>query len=264
MTTKPVERFPLPAFLILTPLLSLGIALFLPLPVEIIALLMVLIPVTLPILLTALAEGGKGVAELFKKLFRWRVSLKWYALAAGTPLAIILICSLLGYLIGWSPSVTFHIPEPAMLITATIVSLLAAVFEEFGWRGYALPRLLKHRSALVSALLIGIAWGLLHIGLGLRDNRPWLPTFLAPVAISVVLTWLFVQTRGSLTMAVLYHFVIDASPQFLLHGITTAQNIWLQVIVSFAAAFILILIFGVNLRNESVQSFAVSAPGKID
>jgi hypothetical protein len=78
MNTKStiVERYSLPAYLILTPLLSLAIALFLPLPTVAIALLLILIPATLAILLAALAEGRKGAAELLKKLFQWRAGLK--------------------------------------------------------------------------------------------------------------------------------------------------------------------------------------------
>jgi hypothetical protein len=86
-----VERYSLPLFIILTPLISLAIALLLPLPTVLIALLLLLVPSSLAILITALAEGRKSVAMLLKKLVQWRISAKWYAVALVMPLGIILL-----------------------------------------------------------------------------------------------------------------------------------------------------------------------------
>jgi len=62
MNTKPtfIEQYSLTIYLVLTPLISLAMALFLPLPTVLIALLLLLVPSTLAILLTALAEGVKA------------------------------------------------------------------------------------------------------------------------------------------------------------------------------------------------------------
>jgi len=245
-----IQRIALPIYLILTPLISLAIALFLPVPVIVIALLLLLVPSTLAILLTGLAEGRKSLADLLKKLINWRIGFKWYAVALCFPVGIIMASSVLTVLLGWAPSVQFNIPERSMLIVNSIFIPLVAILEELGWRGYALPRLLKYRSPLASALIIGIAHGILHIGLGLVDGRPWLPTFLSPLAMSIAWTWLFVHTRGSLAMAILYHFAIDYAPQFFFSGLTTAQGVWAQTIVNLAIAFTLILLFGVNLQRS--------------
>jgi len=255
MNTKSpmMERYSLPAYLILIPLISLAIAFLLPLPTVVIALLLILVPTTMAILFTALAEGGESVAALLKKLFQWRIGLKWYAVALGLPVGIILASSTLAFLFGWTLAIRLSIPKLSMLIINTVVALLAAFLEEFGWRGYALPRLLTRRSPLSSALLIGIAWGILHIGIGLLAGRPWLPTFLTPLGLSVVLTWLFVHTRGSLAIAILFHFAMDFSPQFLLHGLSMVQAVWSQAIVILALAFILIVIFGPNLQRRFVK-----------
>jgi membrane protease YdiL (CAAX protease family) len=250
-----LKRYSLPAYLILTPLISNAIALFLPLPTVGIALLMVLVPVIMAILLTALAEGRRSLVLLLKKLFQWRISLTWYATALLMPMGIILTAVVLAFLFGWTPTIQFNVPEPSMLIINSVVVLLAAVFEEFGWRGYALPRLLAHSSPLSSAVLIGIAWGILHIGLSLSAGRPWLPSFLSPLAGSIALTWLFVHTRGSLAMAILYHFAINYFPQFFLLplGLTSAQLVWAETIANLAVAFALILLFGVNLHRGPVE-----------
>jgi membrane protease YdiL (CAAX protease family) len=78
------------------------------------------------------------------------------------------------------------------------------------------------------------------------------------LGISVVLTWLFLQTRGSLAMVILCHFGLDYFPQFL-SGISLEHSIWSQAIVSLALALALIAIFGPNLRaTRSMKPALVS------
>ena len=260
MNRKPSisERSALYAYLILTPLISLAVALFLPLPVIGIALLMLLIPSTLAVLFATLAEGRKGMSELLWKLFQWNASLKWYVVALALPAVIILLSSVVAFLFGWSPAVEIQIPSASQLITNLLLIVLIAVLEELGWRGYALPRLLSYHSPLTSALIIGTLWGLLHIGIGLADGRPWLPTFLTPFGISITLTWLFLHTRGSLAMAMLFHFAIDYFPQFFLQGLTVSQGLWAQTIINIIVAFVLILLFGAGLQRSPAKELAVA------
>jgi len=200
---------------------------------------------------------------LLKKVFQWQVGLKWYVVALALSVGIILLADVLAFFLGWAPKVQFSVPASSQLITNFILILLVAVLEELGWRGYALPRLLVHRSPLSSALIIGILWGILHIGIGLVDGRPWMPTFLVPVGLSVVMTWLFVHTQGSLAMAILFHFAIDYSPQFLLAGLAIEQAVWAQAVVVLAAAFVLILLFGVNLQRNLVNKQGMVSAGQV-
>ena len=52
----------------------------LPLPGEVILIVMVFIPALMAIFLTALSEGESHVRSLLRKLAPWRISLKWVAL----------------------------------------------------------------------------------------------------------------------------------------------------------------------------------------
>jgi membrane protease YdiL (CAAX protease family) len=117
------------------------------------------------------------------------------------------------------------------------------------------------RSPLASALTIGTPWGLLHIGVGLADGRTWLPTFLAPFGMSVTLTWLFLHTRGSLAMAILFHFMVDYSPQFILSGLSREQAIWSQAIVNLAVALTLVLIYGQGLQRAQAKDLVAMEGG---
>lgn len=261
MKTKTIlsEQSALLLYLILTPLISLAIALFLPLPPEVIALLILLIISTMAILCTALSEGRQGVSHVLRKIFQWRINFRWYLVALLMPVGIILASGVLAFFLGWIPTFEIRVPAASQLIFNLILITLIAVLEEFGWRGYALPKLLRYLSPLPSALIIGIAAGLLHIGLGLITGRPWLPTFLVPVGFSVIWTWLFVHTRGSLAMAMLFHFAIDYAPQFVLDSpLPIAQALWAQAIVSLAVALVLILLFGTDLQRGTVKELAVA------
>ena len=131
-----------------------------------------------------------------------------------------------------------------------------AVTEELGWRGYVLPRLLTSRSALSSALFIGVIWGIVHLGLILpgqmNAGSHWLPSILYIVGLSVILTWLYVQTGGSLVIPILFHFG-QSYFVFLNGGITLSQQLWLMTGVMLGIGLVLILFYGRNLQRSPVQ-----------
>ena len=258
MNTKSdfIERYSLPTFLILTPLLSLAIPLFLELPTELVPLIMIFIPALMAILLTSLSKGRKGVVALLQKLFQWRIPFKWFAISLGLAFGLRLAMSLLAFLFGWITTFQFNPWSPQQFIIIGVFTMIGAIMEELGWRGYALPKLLSQRTALTSALLIGIPWGILHIGLILpgqmNAGTSGLETILYLIALSVVLTWLFVQTRGNLVVVILYHagenFFV-----FLNGGISITQSLRLLNLVTIALAIVLILFYGVNLQRNLVK-----------
>ena len=86
----------------------------------------------------------------------------------------------------------------------------SALGEEIGWRGYALPRLQARMSALSASLIIGPIWALWHLPLWLTGAPGRTPTlyaafFASVIALSVILTWVYNSTGGSLLMVVLLH-----------------------------------------------------------
>jgi membrane protease YdiL (CAAX protease family) len=86
----------------------------------------------------------------------------------------------------------------------------SALGEEIGWRGYVLPRLQSRMSALSAALLIAPIWGLWHLPLWLTGDPVKTPTFYVAFfasvfPMSIILTWVYNSTGGSLLMVVLAH-----------------------------------------------------------
>jgi membrane protease YdiL (CAAX protease family) len=130
--------------------------------------------------------------------------------------------------------------------------------EELGWRGYALPRLQQHRTALTSSVLLGLVWGLWHIPLYLVPGTGQYeilrsgtnPAFAIvgfvgwTIGLSVLFTWLFNQTRGSLLVVILFHTAVNLAA-FLPAAVgATGAAALLNVLLTWAVAVVVIARYG--------------------
>lgn len=173
-------------------------------------------PSLVGVLLTAWLEGPAGMRALGQRLRDWRAGWWWLALLI-IPLTTALqpiLRALLGY----------HTDAPAMLglLGPGIgLGIAAGLMEEFGWRGWLLPHLLKRPSPLRATLLLGLFWGGLwhgyadYFGLGDRGWVGWLLVLLlGPVLLTawaLLLTRLYQHTGGSLLLSILMHASISSS-----------------------------------------------------
>jgi uncharacterized protein len=164
-------------------------------------------PSLLGILLTALFSGTSGLFELFGRLGRVRVPLRWYAVVLLLLPALWLIAVGIPTLLGLA---TITIPGAGFIV----FNGFAGIAEELGWRGFALPRLQARQSALTASLLLGVLWGLWHlpwrIALGLPLTSAGLVQFIISyplmlTAWTVLFTWVYNNTKGSLFLMVLFH-----------------------------------------------------------
>lgn len=168
----------------------------------------------------AAVEGGKpAVRELLGRVRIWRVGARWWVAALLLPLlpGIAAICLAAAYTnrpVDWSSFGPWYGVIPSMLLLITF----AGLGEEFGWRGFALPRLQTRHNALTATLIIGGFHALWHIPLFLVKGEAYnilaqqvgfLPAFLGyavlVLALSFQLTWIFNNTGGSVLLAAVYH-----------------------------------------------------------
>jgi membrane protease YdiL (CAAX protease family) len=125
------------------------------------------------------------------------------------------------------------------LFFSPIANSLFAFGEEWGWRGWLLPRLVRERGLWPGLVLTGVTWGLWHAPLTLRGyNYPNLGPFAAVMFIGfcvifgVLIGWLRLWT-GSVWPAVVAHAALNgcagitlligdaaAPPNLALAGIT--------------------------------------------
>jgi uncharacterized protein len=162
--------------------------------------------------ISAVNGGWKAVSGLLSRFIIWRVGLRWYLFVLlGLP-AIGLLAALL------AGTFSFEIFTHTATFMALLFNLLITgpVGEELGWRGFALPRLLQRYNPLTASLILGCLWGFWHLPSFLASGTPQtglsFPAFvLGAVVLTIITTWVFIHTRGSVLMSALIHFMANFS-----------------------------------------------------
>jgi membrane protease YdiL (CAAX protease family) len=163
-------------------------------------------PLIAAVLVSRFGPGGAGVRALFRSLRTWRVGAVWYLVAlglfAGIHVAGTAVYAALG---GDAAGRWLYLPENGQHVAAMIVIPIA---EEPGWRGFALPRLQERYSALKASLVLGVFWALWHTMMFVLQGTSPLTFAISMVNIlagSVIFSWIYNRTRGSLLIAILAH-----------------------------------------------------------
>jgi membrane protease YdiL (CAAX protease family) len=159
-------------------------------------------------------EGVKGSLGLLR-------SPKYYLAALVIPAvfvtAVVLITTQAVVIPGGAPVGEFRWSEATwpvylMLLVIALPVTLFTFGEEYGWRGYLLPRLLP-LGEIRASVLIGVIWGVWHLPLILAGlNYPGVSIWLAiivftfvTVALSFTYTWFYVASSGSVLIAAVFH-----------------------------------------------------------
>ncbi len=209
-------------------------------------------PLVAAILVTGIFERGAGLKTLFRRAFDTHFrKIWWLPIFLVLPLLVIGAFYLAAGIDGVTPPFPPEANPPWMLffVFFSVLFLSGPFEEEFGWRGYALPRLQAKYSALVSSLILGIIWALWHVPQFLIPNNGmfyktpiW--TFIPTVtAATVIFTWIYNHTNGSLLASLLTHTMFNLS-MFLFPVLDTKYG-YLLVLAFFAiGAVAIVLVFG--------------------
>jgi uncharacterized protein len=164
----------------------------------------------------ALSAGKQGVRDLLRRCVRWRFGVPLYAWAVFLQPAVLVTVLLLTHR---GADLRTVAPGPAAgtfgLQLFSNVFLGGGLGEELGWRGFLLPQLCRRHSPLVASLLVGLAWFAWHIPAYAFLNKgaedPLLPFALISLPFSVLLTWAYFRSNGSLLLPILLHGSINAA-----------------------------------------------------
>ncbi len=202
-------------------------------------------------------EGLKGSLGLLRP---WKYYLAALFVPAVFVTAVVLIVQALSLgefrwsLVGWLVYLT--------LLLKVLPNVLFTLGEEYGWRGYLLPRLLP-LGEIRATLLVGLIWGPWHVplllaGLNYPGVNPWLAILVflfTVVAFSFAYTWFYVASSGSVLVVALVHQSNN----------TFADNFWQpplmsegsQLAASLVAGVVMmalvVVVYGLFKRSERVE-----------
>ncbi|MEZ4384028.1 MAG: CPBP family glutamic-type intramembrane protease [Nannocystaceae bacterium] len=173
------------------------------------------------LLMTARTGGKAGLRSLIRSLIRWRVAWRWYAVALLTaPVTAFAVLMILAQgAPEFSPAILNVDAPVTFLLSGLAAGVAVGLFEEIGWSGFAIPRMLARRGPLGVGLVVGVLWGLWHLPMfwevdSFAGGLPlavllarlfaWLPPYRALMA------WVYENTE-SLLVVVLMHVSLVTS-----------------------------------------------------
>jgi membrane protease YdiL (CAAX protease family) len=167
-------------------------------------------PLLATLVVAAVIDGRSGLRTLRGRLLRWRVGWRWYGVALGLPLAVLLGAVTLNLGLGAPTSALDDLDPWYVLVLVFAVRLInpldGPLGEEPGWRGFALPRLQDGRSPLCASLILGLLVAGWHLPLVFLPGEELAPVLLlATVAVTFVYTWIFNHTGDSAFMTLVTH-----------------------------------------------------------
>ena len=224
-------------------------------------------PTIAALVLTGYLHEREGVVRLGRRLRHWRVAPRWYLLSLGFSPALLLVAVAVHRATGGSlPTLSF--PDPRILAIGFVYVLLTSVAgEELGWRGFALPRLQRSYSALTASLLIGAVWFLWHLPLFYMhdDFHRFIPLELFALQIvgfSVLYTWLFNNTDGSLVLPHLFHtannftfFVVPVLPR---GPADPTRPLWIGIGLLWAVVAVVVSVTGPESLSRNASGVTYS------
>jgi membrane protease YdiL (CAAX protease family) len=161
-------------------------------------------------ILTFAQDGWKGLAALYARLVHWRFGIQWYALVL---LGIPVVGWIASQIAGSTP--LKHADNfPQFLWLLLYVMITGPLCEELGWRGFALPRLLKRFNPFTASVILGLLWGVWHLpaffvsGM-VQAGMPILIFVIYTPCLSILMTWVFRHTGGSVLITVLIHYMVN-------------------------------------------------------
>jgi membrane protease YdiL (CAAX protease family) len=220
-------------------------------------------PFVAGVVMIYVTEGKAGLSRLRDRVRLWRVGWHWLLfIFAGIP-ALVMI----GIVIQPGAFVGFLGVSPILLVSYPWTYLAVwfgggGLNEEVGWRGFALPRMQPRYGPLWGTLILGVVHCFWHLeefltpaqgggpGTGWTPFIITLPIFLVLVlSFSIIMTWIFNHTRGSLFAAISAHASVDI-PQAVLIPLFPAVGATSMILGSTLGLGVLALIVLIITRGR--------------
>ncbi|TQO19475.1 CAAX prenyl protease-like protein [Rhodoglobus vestalii] len=203
-------------------------------------------------------ENGRGApwAHL-RRVIQMSNSLRWYVMP-------VLLFGVVGLVVWGAPLLWGGTPQASFLPTPWVIPAVVVFMvylgggqEEIGWRGFALDRLLNRHNDLVASLILGVVWALWHVPLWFMagTSQGFMPfgAFLIMIlSLSVILTWVYVESGRSMFLAMWTHGVANAYMAIFPVLVLAAVNqylYWIFCCVLAVVAVSITLVRGASRRS---------------
>lgn len=215
-------------------------------------------PMIAAFVVTAFTEGKSGVGALWRRFWNRNMTTRWLLVTMLTLPVVQLAANLVTRLMDGQSHPIFFSYDPAWtIITMFIIAFVFnGMLEEFGWRGYVLPRFQARWNALTSSLILGVLWAAWHFGqwfvpgANLYQRNFWL-WCLGTILLSILMTWIFNNTKGSVLAASLFHGMINT-------GTFWFQMDWLYMGIELVVVILIVIIFGPKtLVRQGVAAYSL-------
>lgn len=214
--------------------------------------------------LTLKFEGKSGFKNNMKRWLNFKLGWWWIPLIILVPILVILAHLLNVFL--------FNGSFPVTIIPLWLIPLMFFIFllidgplaEEFGWRGYAKPRMEEKTNSFSANLILGFIWGFWHlplffmVGFPHHDFLPLWLFILNDVAFSLIIAWIQNNTKQSIVPALIIHTWMNFMFVLLpLMEPTPGGNYmpWLlSVIIMGILIVIVISFYGIDFTRKNTQN----------
>jgi uncharacterized protein len=226
-------------------------------------------PLFSAIIVVTIAEGWRGLAQVGRRLIRWRVNWIWYAAAIGLPLLVHALAIGLNMAAGApAPSLAQFQPWYAVLMVfglSMVNPLEGPLGEEPAWRGFAQPRLQSKWSPLASAALLAVLITSWHLPLVFMPQFDLgLPDIATTVLVTFWYAWLFNRSGGSVLLPLIAHVTEGCVSIHRLWpaGPFTDRQSWTWLIAT-GLLVLALLIFDRKSWRTAPESAIDRVPGRI-
>ncbi len=180
------------------------------------------------LILIRIVDGKNGLQDLFHRIFRGRMPVRWYAALLLPPATVLAVLFALQ---------TFVSPvyAPNLFLIGIFFGIPAGLLEEIGWTGYAFRKMGSHNSALGPSIVLGLLWATWHLpvvnylGTATPHGSYWFAFFLvftvAMTAMRVLICWLYTNTESVLLAQLMHISSTGSLVVFSAPRVTAAQEV---------------------------------------
>jgi len=207
------------------------------------------------IVVAYVSGGKKALRDLLERCTRWRVSWIWYVLALVVPIVLGVGAIYLVVAVNRAEPPPFAAPGAAMLLLFPMAVVDAPLWEDAGWRGFAMPRFPANRSRVANTATLGLLLAGWHLPIALSGGPVAAPYVITTFLSAFVTNWIYYNSRQSALLTIIYHGAANALGAALFQGHPEQVLVWLYwgLAATNLAATILILVLGANTWFSKAQ-----------